>query len=93
MGNLYNNWSNFWKTIPEIGKILEQPAKRSGLSVEAALLLLALYEHPDTEILINENLKKELCDKGIAEYTEKSLKINSKGAILGKSFKGMLEKY
>ena len=92
MENIYNIWCSFWKTIPELRQVVSSQAKRSGISSDAALLLTAAYMYPKTDILADEKLKNELLNKSLVEYTDDGLKVNSRGAILAKSFCNALEK-
>ncbi len=92
MQKLYDIWKNFFENINEIEKLIEPIVKRSFLSSKSALTLIVINDFPNTEILFNENLIKELCQKGLVEYTEKGIKSTSRGAILAKSLSNTLQK-
>ena len=89
---LYNIWNDFFKALPEIKSKIELSAKKNGLETESALLLITAYGYPENNVLTNEKFVKQLCEKGLAEYTEKGLTVTSRGAILAKSLESSLKK-
>ena len=85
MGECFNLWDSFFKALPEIRNKMDAYAKKNGLDVDSALLLISVYNYPENIITVNENSVKQLCDKGLVEYTEKGLLVTSRGSILAKS--------
>ncbi len=92
MENLYNIWNLFWKSYPDIKSSVSPFAKRSGLSEDAALFLMLIYEFGDTDIPIDKSVTDELCEKGLAKIDGGEYTVTGKGAILAKSFCGVLSK-
>ena len=64
---------------------MDEVDKKNGLDSSSALLLISIYGYPENKISANENSVKQLCDKGLVEYTEKGLLVTSRGSILAKS--------
>jgi hypothetical protein len=89
---LYNIFDAFFNALPEIENKMDAVAKKNGLDSSSALLLISIYGYPENKISANENSVKQLCDKGLAEYTEKGLIVTSRGAILAKSLELALKK-
>lgn len=89
---LYNIFDAFFNALPEIENKMDAVAKKNGLDSSSALLLISIYGYPENKISANENSVKQLCDKGLAEYTKKGLIVTSRGAILAKSLELALKK-
>ena len=92
MPKLYEIWNSFFANINEIEKLVEPVAKRSFLTPKSALILIIIVDYQNTTISLDENSIKELCQKGLVEYTEKGIKPTSKGSILSKSLSSALKK-
>ena len=84
-------WGDFWSSLPAIRNCLAPNAARSGISADAAILLIVVYEFPLIEFPVNYDISEELSTKGLIEMVNGNLKITSKGSILAKSFQGQLK--
>ena len=93
MSTLYEIWNSFFENINNIEKFIEPIAKRSLLNSRSALILIIIADYPNKTITFDENSINELCQKGLIEYTEKGIKLTSKGSILAKSLSNALKKF
>lgn len=92
MTELFNIWDNFFKSIDKIKTGIEPLVKRSGLSVENALILIIINDYPNLTQTVNNFLDNQLFDKGLIEYTDDGLCVTGKGAILAKSLSIVIKK-
>lgn len=92
MENAYKIIEEFNKIIPEIKYCLLPLAKRSLISADAALMLVALCDFPELILYFEESVKLQLIDRGFAEYNGNRLVATSKGEILAKSFVNAIKK-
>ena len=92
MGEYYNTFDKFFKALPQIENLMEPFSLKNRLTVDASLLLIVLYSFPELKFGADQNLIKDLCDKGLCECEENSITVTSKGAILAKSLLTALQK-
>ncbi len=85
MGEIYNLWDDFFKSLPEIKNKIEATAVKNGLDTDSALLLVVISNYSELKFNADQNSIKVLCDKGLCEYNENILKATTRGAILAKS--------
>lgn len=85
MGKSYDLWNNFFESLPKIKSHIESAALKNGLDTDIALLLVAISNYPDLKLSADQNSIKVLCDKGLCEYNENTLKATPRGNILAKS--------
>ena len=64
---------------------MESVSKRSGISVDAAILLTVIYENNNQNLPVEKCLYKELYEKGLITEIDGGT-VTGKGAILAKSF-------
>ncbi len=90
--NAYNTISKFNTAVPKIKGILAPLAKRSGISLESALLMIAVSDFNELICFLSNSAKTELIANGLAEYNEERIALTGKGKILAKSFIAVVEK-
>ena len=81
-----NYWNSFFNSLPVVREKLEPYAKRSGISVDSAILLTVYADFPDLFLPVKDEFIEELKKVGFIKIEEGNPILTSKGSILSKSF-------
>ena len=92
MENAYSILAECIRIMPSVKTALEPFAKRSSISVDAAVALVLISDFKGSEDYISDSVKSELSDSGLCEYNENGISVTGKGAILAKSFAYIIKK-